>query len=245
MSIKGDVFGDKGYSTDLKLHEGELGLLESCIKAQFEETMWDKYVNLRNCDIGDYHLHQVEHASLWIKKSRILSPLNVEMIKQLNFMKVLENEFGPFKISNEERIYPEEIYWWIVRPYEMADVGTLHADRWFWDLGHGKKPGKQCVKIWIPIRCQPGHNGLKVVPGSHKKKDWKYHGEHPSADYRAHYMKPVIDESEEDLKPIPLMTEPGRCVIFNEDLLHGGMFNAGTQTRISLEFLIYNDGGVE
>lgn len=239
--LKEKVFGEEGFSTDLFLQPAELATLRAIIKAHFTAVVLKKAHTLVGAELADYHKFQINHATTWSKRTRLLDMVQVGVIKNLPFMRKLEEEFGAFKITSEEEVYPEEIYWRIVRPNEPGDVGTIHADRWFWDLGHGKRPGNQCVKIWIPIEVEPGLSGLCIVPGSHKRTDWKYHGEKPAHEYRDYFMKPVIDEDVSKLDVKVLETEPGRAVVFNDLTLHGGILNQGTKTRISLEFMIYND----
>ena len=48
--------------------------------------------------------------------------------------------------------------------------------------------------------------------------------------------KPIIEEDVSKLNQQLLLTEPGRAVIFNYDLLHGGAENTADTTRISMEF---------
>ena len=48
------------------------------------------------------------------------------------------------------------------------DFGTLHADRWFVDLGYyGSEINEDAyerVKIWIAIYTTPGKNGFLAAP---------------------------------------------------------------------------------
>jgi hypothetical protein len=94
---------------------------------------------------------RVDHKALWLKKARLLPGEAVGRIRAMDFMQVLADEFGPFGISNEEEIYAEEIYWRIVRPQMASDVGPLHADAWFWELGHGKAP-PETVRVNVGSR---------------------------------------------------------------------------------------------
>ena len=128
----------------------------------------------------------------------------------------------------------ENVYWRLVRPGN-SDIGSIHADRWFVELGYYgeeiKDPSYERVKMWIAIYTKPGKNGLLVIPSSHRKLDWKWHEEE-----RYGLRKPVIDEDITELNVILLPTEPGRAVVFHYDLLHGGAPNLADTTRISIEF---------
>ena len=79
----------------------------------------------------------LDHHAIWPKEARILSLENVKEIRQMSFFEELESDFGTFEISDENDVGREEIYWRIVRPNEGQDMGPLHADAWFWELGHG------------------------------------------------------------------------------------------------------------
>ena len=149
-------------------------------------------------------------------------------------MRRLEQAFGPFNISGESEVEKEEIYWRLVRPGAAQDVGPVHADRWFWDLGNGvTPPGVERVKIWIAVVTQPGRNGLQVVPGSHMR-DYRWHGEE-----RDGIRKPVFDEDQEQIGLELLEFVPGQAIVFNDSLLHAGAVNQGSTTRVSVEFTLF------
>jgi len=183
-----------------------------------------------------YHevAHLLDHASAWPKAVRILPAEAVEMIRRTSLVAALEAGFGPFAISDEEGLGREEVYWRLVRPDQPGDTGPIHADRWFWDLGHGTTPaGTERVKVWVAVVCEPGLSGLQVVPGSHRRS-WRYHGER-----RGGKMKPQIDEDVEALGASLVSTVPGDAVVFHDDLLHGGGMSRGRSTRISFEFTMF------
>lgn len=185
------------------------------------------------------HYHEIypecdfSHGEIWLKKARVLGPSAVETITNMAFLKQLKVLLGEFLIADEERFGWPGIYWRLVRP-GSSDVGPIHADKWFWDLGHGDMPkGYQRLKIWISIFTVPGRSGLRVVPRSHQKQDWKYHGEQ-----KGNMVKPVLDELEEDLDILNLTMDAGQFVLFHDRLLHGGMPNSSTESRVSLEFTL-------
>jgi len=183
--------------------------------------------------MNQYHLHseQVDHQSLWPKKARILGPNAVDTIKTLPFYKTLVDKLGVVEISGEENSGWQEIYWRIVRPGN-SDIGELHADKWFWDLGHGVlASNKRRIKIWIALETSAGQSGLRVAPGSHLDPNIKYHGE---VDHTG-IAKPKLDEAESSLDIMNLVTNPGEFVIFHDELIHGGMVNQSNETRVSIE----------
>jgi ectoine hydroxylase-related dioxygenase (phytanoyl-CoA dioxygenase family) len=86
------------------------------------------------------------------------------------------------------------------------------------------------VKIWIAIYTAPGKNVLLVIPGSHLRDDWKWHGEEVNG-----LRKPVFDEKLEELDLRLVETHPGQAVVFHDKLLHGGAMNAADTCRVSIE----------
>jgi len=156
----------------------------------------------------------------------------------MSLLRQLTDAVGEFQISAEDGSDWEEIYWRLVRPHEPSDVGPLHADRWFWDLGDGTTPaGRERLKVWIAIVAEPGLSGLRGVPGSHLR-DWRYHGE-----TRDGKTKPQIDEDETELNPQLLPTGAGDAVVFHDRLLHGGAVGSGLLTRVSIEFTMFVKSG--
>ena len=67
----------------------------------------------------------------------------------------------------------------IVRPLVASDIGPLHADQWFIDIGatKGEKSNnkKQIIKFWVPINVDSESSNLIIIPNSHKNKEqYKY-----------------------------------------------------------------------
>lgn len=240
-AIRKAVFGDAGVSTQLAMSPAELAEFRGLITEHWLGRIGEMYsadVVARFREVGLPRYHQlvdlVDHKALWPKTARLLPAAAVARIRDMRFMQALAAEFGPFGISNEEEIHPEEIYWRIVRPAAGSDIGPLHADAWFWELGHGATPPDTVrVKVWIPFYSEPGMNGLKVLPGSHRES-WPYHGEE-----RDGFLKPQGD-FDESTAPMQLLNiEPGTLVVFHDRLLHGGALNSGQTTRVSAEFTMF------
>lgn len=241
MSILQDINGELGYSTNLNLSVEELGMLRKMIREQWlyrlqvlEPTLVSEFDRL---GIRNYHKlsDKVDHASVWPKTSRVLSRESVEVIRSMNFFKTLEKEVGPFLISDEEHLGWENIYWRLVRPGN-SDVGSLHADKWFWDIcSYGRVADfeHERLKIWIAIDTVPGKNGFLILPGSHLKTDWRWHSEE-----RFGLNKPVFDDvvDKGKLKLLPLAS--GNTVVFHDAMIHGGADNLADTTRVSLEFTL-------
>ncbi len=226
-----------GFILDVKLTEEELVLIKKEIKQSIEnliKTNHPEYFDMvKALDLREMHKisDYIDHQSFWSKKRRLFNPSFVERIRDMLFFQKLEKMFGRIKIADEERVFPEEIYWRYVRPHKKEDIGPLHADAWFWNLGHGKMlEGYFRLKIWISVCCPNGGNGLRIVPGSHKE-NYQY-----TAALRDGFMKPNFDESLYDLNVIALDSHPGDTVIFHDRLLHGGCLNNGDYSRFSFEF---------
>ena len=55
-----------------------------------------------------------------------------------------------------------DIFWRLVRP-KKKDVGSIHADIWFWDINNWKVPdNKDCLKIWMLLSKNIDKIGEKV-----------------------------------------------------------------------------------
>lgn len=237
------VMQSPGYSTALSLSAKELALFRTIIEKQWISAIrreHPKHANdFEKLGIDRYHekSNLLDHSSIWNKSNRYIAQSDVEVIKKQTFFRNLTEIFGEFKISDV--VYDsvnldgeEEIYWRLVRPGVTSDVGGLHADKWFHELGQGGRSSSQpsfTIKVWIPIYCEPGKSGLMVVPESHKK-DWD-HG----VVMRNGTPKPMFLDTAQS---ILLETQPGNLVIFREETLHGGAVNLGEYTRVSAEITL-------
>lgn len=238
MTILQTLEGDQGFYSDVHLSAEELTRLRTLVEEQWRCRLLTFYPQLQDRlsgkEMTDYHLiikeyPEIDHKALWPKRERLLSPKAVSEIRRMPFFLNLESVLGLLGIAAEESIYEQEIYWRLVRPSEPTDVGPMHADSWFWALGHGSMPeGFFRVKLWIGLYCEPGKNGFRFVPGSHKKR-WPYKGIE-----RDGLLKPQISLRDDDLDWIPFMGIPGQGILFHDDLLHGGLVG-GEFTRVSVE----------
>lgn len=239
-NIRAALENEAGYLTGLHLNKDELTKIRSWITSSWllnigKNATPETVKEFKLVGINRYHelAHLLDHRSIWPKATRILNPDVVTEIRSMSLIRSLEDEFGYFEISDEENVGHEEIYWRLVRPNSPTDVGPLHADAWFWNLGHGiTPPGFKRVKVWIAIFCTPGKDGFKFVPGSHKR-EWPYHGE-----LKDGITKPKIAISEKELDVEIFNSQQGEAIIFNDQLLHGGAVGQN-ETRVSLEFTMF------
>ena len=192
-------------------------------------------------ELGVDHYHRLstrlDHGKTWPKSSRVLPQTFVDKIKALPFIDRLKKRIRGVcdlrHLRHEAASRTGRDLLAISEAASPTDVGSIHRDSWFhksFNGGYGMFPeGTVTVKVWIPIYCEPGKSGLSIVAGSHLR-DWKYH-----LDTTAHIARPVLDEdpSQVDAKLIP--TEAGNLLIFNENVLHGGVVNRGEKTRVSAE----------
>jgi len=244
ISINQQVFNSPGFSTDLCLSITELDFIRQAIHSQWLTRISDVYPHLapQFADHGLPNYHQfadsVDHNLLWPKKWRLFSKEIVNTIAEFETIEKLKNEFGSCSISeivydNVVQAGEKEVYWRLVRPNVASDVGPLHADQWFHNLvdsGYGMfSPNTKTVKVWIAIYTEPGLNGLMVVPESHSK-DWQH-----TTVMIGGAMKPCLVDA---VEPTLVATEPGRLIIFNDKLLHGGAINSGNLTRVSVEITL-------
>ena len=236
-----EIFNNaNGYLLGIQLDFDELSQLRELIKAHWLyrlQTLVPKYVkDFDQSGMAYYHKlsYLIDHQQAWPTATRILSRNAVSLVRGMRFFKKLCNLFGAISIADEEKFGWENIQWRLVRPH-FTDYASLHIDRWFWDLADWPTPHfpHQRINIWIAIDTVSGKNGLLVLPGSHLKKDWKWHYE-----FNQDRKKPILDEAVQDnLKLLP--TESGCVVIFHHDLLHGGAPNIADTSRVSLEFTIF------
>jgi hypothetical protein len=234
-----------GYSLDFRLSPDELAKLRMSVSDQFHqrlaEALPDRGEDLRDIQIEDYHriAATIDHERVWPKAARILPQAAVTELRGFGVFQSLERLFGPYDISNEEDVSAEEVYWRIVRPNAPKDIGPLHADAWFWELGHGSTPpGKARIKLWIAIHAETGKSGLALYPDSHQRDDLEFEGV-----LRDGFVKPQIRTDVTSLPRFEFTGQSGGCVLFNDRLLHGGVLNVGERTRVSAECTLFVDAG--
>jgi len=230
------VDGPAGFVTGFSLRPDELAHVRGLIEAQWLDRLRRLYPTevdgFAERGLDRYHERcaRIDHTTTWCKSARILPAAAAGTVREMSLLRALEDHFGAFVISDEDRVGHEEMVWRLVRPGEPTDVGPLHADEWFVVLADEPMPPGRRVKVWIAIACEPGRNGLTVVPGSHRRT-WQYHGV-----WRHGRMKPELDEDVTMLDTQLVSTRPGDAVVFHHDLLHGGVVNEGERMRVSLEF---------
>jgi hypothetical protein len=179
--------------------------------------------------IEDIHLYlNDEDELLKNKANRILSLDEIEEFQKLNGFIKLKQKFSNFEIGesvvdNKKLGYPE-VYFRVVRPNKINDVGSIHADNWYHILADLKYHKGETYKVWISIVSEPNKNGLIFYPNS------------VNIDTKFEYInnKFIINEKIKDEKIMPAIS-PGQAFIFNDTILHQGSINNADTSRCSIE----------
>jgi hypothetical protein len=243
-AVLSEVFETPGFSNALTISSDEVECFRLAISRQWLGAIRRDYPQYAEqfeaLGIARYHelAHLLDHSRLWNKSNRCLPQEDVQALKKLNFLVDLKKVFGEFALSsvaydNEIVEDQEEIYWRLVRPHQPGDVGPLHADKWFHEMlgmqGRAMAQDSYTLKVWTPIYCEPGKNGLLIVPDSHKRT-WRH-----STTLVNGVPKPVFEDQAD---PVLVSTPPGNMLIFPEETLHGGALNQGDETRVSCEITL-------
>ena len=220
-----------------KLDKSDYILLREIIEKHFNKLIKKNLKIDQNIKFSDYlsKFNQANHVNLFSKKNRILPEeyLNI-LLDNLKIFKIFKKTFKEFTITDEEKIGYGNFYWRLVRPYPEKDVGTMHKDKWFWDLGTGEMDINKYkrYKLWISIDGD-SKLGFKFVPGSpNLNLNYKF----KIADNK---KKPVFDEKILDKNQIvSLRGDRGTYIIFHDELLHGGEILHNEIPRVSIECTI-------
>lgn len=228
------LFGSPGFRLDVELSAEEVSQIRSMISQSILNRIDAAYSGATS-NPGQYHrLFNLDHEMLFGgKEHRCFSLEFVEKIKAMPFLNQLGFDFfiGATMIGTDRCVEREDVYMRIVRPVQSSDVGDWHADRWFHDMLPQEMrekyyPAEQkTVKLWIPIHCKPGKAGLLLAKDSHKK-DWAWSAESGRPELLEPLPKPDV---------VFPMTPPGKCLLFNDRILHAGVMNFSNETRVSVE----------
>jgi hypothetical protein len=195
---------------------------------------------MRSVPLERYHeiSDRLDHGRLLSKRGRIMGAEAVAEIKTMSFFDYAKASFGAdCRLSDEESVGHEQICLRLVRPGRREDVGSLHADAWFWEH-HGWIPpaGAHRTKMWLGICVDATRNGLLVAPGSHRQH----------APYRASERGGRVSfEPDFDVGALELRRfdgRPGEPILFNYRMLHAGSLNRAPTTRVSIELTLLYKG---
>ena len=111
LGLRTSVFGDAGVTTRLKMSAAELAEFRGLIIEHWLSRIGERYPaslvqEFREAGMENYHrlADRIDHKALWSKKARLLPREAVARIRAMDFIKDLAEEFGSFRISNEEEI---------------------------------------------------------------------------------------------------------------------------------------------
>lgn len=164
------------------------------------------------------------------KAARLFSEEHVQALEsKISEFFLFSRESGDV-ITDEEGLGYGNIYWRIVRANSRTDVGSVHTDRWFWDLNRFKFPDNlDRVKVWLPLLQDDANPSLMILPSSQ------------SADFEYSFLvdefgkrKPYFVDTNVTDKMIPAPVSVGQGIVFHDRLLHGG--RSTSVTRISIEW---------
>lgn len=217
---------DAGFSI-VEIPPSLLGLTENIIAASLQPLASRpglEFDALLADIIGGDHFDKVKSKSF-----RMFDAESATRWMQHEFCRGLFAEDPSLFISDEENLGHPNIYWRLVRAGSATDVGPVHADHWFWDLGHGSiPPGCRRVKMWVPLRQDPRHVGLSIGPGTHRM-----HFEYEKV-FKDGKFKPVFARGPVEHLLVPAPVRVGQAVVFHDRLLHGGEVSPD-ELRLSME----------
>ena len=201
---------------------------EKCMAIVLRHINHTLGLNLGNLDHASDEIIKNHFDKFQAKSNRMLTKdLSLELESLLRALNVLApTDF----ITDEENINYPNIYWRIVRANASSDVGPVHADQWFWDLGSQSIPSSHLrVKTWIPLLQDDANPSLKILPGS-QNKDYTYDSITDPWGKR----KPVFSNPNIEQTMVTAPVQMGQAIIFNDRLLHGGITTA--KPRVSIEW---------
>lgn len=195
---------------------------------------------MKAVDLELYHeiSDKLDHRQLLSKKGRIMGNEAVQEMKRMSFFDYARKAFGQNSyLSDEENIGHEQVCLRIVRPNRREDVGSLHADHWFWETFNWAPPeGEHRTKMWTGICVEPELNGLRLAPGSHRRHaPYKVIEENGKLGFA-----PDFDMSQINLSKFT--GAAGQPVMFNYRTLHVGSLNRAKTTRVSIEITFMYQG---
>ena len=119
-------------------------------------------------DLSQYHhyVNNEQHNLFKNKLSRILNEEDANSILSLSSVVAMLNKLGEYKITDVK--LPDgtfqnrpEVYFRIVRPKSISDVGQLHCDAWFDQLYGIDYGGKPALKSWTLLWGNWDNPGLE------------------------------------------------------------------------------------
>ena len=229
----------KGFLTLPKIDNNVMDFISLAIKETLDELIiknqLNKNIHCKGIDSYKY-LSNDEWTSILNKKSRSFKKKYAIPISNF-FKKYLEKILGSeIEFSDELSFGFPCLSFRIIRPLNENDIGSLHADQWFIDIGvtpiRKAKIKSQLLKFWMPIEVEAETSNLLLIPNSHKDKN-KYEYELIKTN---NGIKPLIKNNFNKNQIYMIKNKNGYPLIFNMNLIHGGAINKSKNCRVSIEF---------
>lgn len=212
-------------------------------------------INLKLKNLKNYHKLKIKENDhkYFVKNSTRYIKLKSKIVKKIKFNKqflnILKNFWGHSDISinwvgslkKKDSMKKNATAFRIARPRPSSDVGGVH-----YDLPYGRqkvpnKDHKALVTIWCPLIGFSEKYSLKISPKSHIPN----HSLSKIAKQKK-FLSPVFDKNyAKKFKYIRPRLKKGQAIIFHPNLLHGGSYNRGMDTRVSLDLRIFNNKRVK
>lgn len=230
MTIYNAIQNKSGFCT-LNFNIDEKNTIKKFVTKKFESNL--KKYKLPKIKIENYHKLKISdslHKKIFTRENRTVSKHFINFIKKTSVFNKISKEFNFIKFSKKVIYNKFDVFWRIVRPLKN-DVGDIHADEWFWSVNNWKVPkGYECLKFWIMLSDNLNY-GLSIIPASHKI-NFPYKKIFKDKIYKPQLVKKI------NFKEKKLITKFGTCIIFNYKLLHRGLMNKSTTSRVSIEFTL-------
>jgi len=199
----------------------------------------DQLENLHNINLSASNYKKI------VKGSNRYLQFNNDMIKKINsntFIKNItkylwgHNKFNIMWDKDYKKFKKNSTGYRIARPYKIfkTDVGGAHCDLVF--TKNFSDSFKSLLTIWCPLFGFDKKHVLRLAEGSHKYS-------HPENVIvrKKYFSSPVLEKKyANSFKYVRPQLKVGQAIIFHPNLIHGGSINFGKQTRVSIDFRIFN-----
>jgi len=247
LNKKISFFKENGYCIIDLFNKSEFNYLLNKVFAKINSNISAPNKKLKLKNIKNYHKHsaEFEHKKIINSINRYLV-LDKKLIKPI-MKNILIKEISRFYWGHsnfrvkwvgslKNPMKDNATGFRIARPSKISkkDVGGEHLDLHYG--GTNNTNLKKLFTLWCPLIGMSSKYTLRISPKSHKKK-------HPlnSLSKQKKFISRVLTKSYvKKLKFIRPNLSPGQVIFFHPNLVHGSSTNLGKQTRVSLDFRIFN-----
>jgi len=149
MNLGEQLDGAPGFAVFAAFTPGELKRVRELIRGHYlrriAQVAPQHEAAFRELEMDRYHEREslVDHAVLWSNEARHLKEEAEEEIRGMSLFQPLRRAWPAMRLNRHG------MYWRIVRPGNVADVGPLHADEWFWLLDGGYDAAASLVRLLL------------------------------------------------------------------------------------------------